>query len=326
VVGSPRGFVSCDWGTTSLRLRWVDAQLERVSEEVASQEGVRYAFDRANSRGGSRVEAYYDILSAHLGRLEERIGHSLKDALVIASGMASSSLGIAELPYASVPFSLTNDGPVHRVLDEPLSGGQRLVLLSGVRAEDDVMRGEETQLAGLHLRLGPGDGPTVYLLPGTHSKHAVVQGTTLVSFRTFLTGELFEAVTAHTILRESVRHPHPHTFSLEAFQDGVRAAAEQPLLHALFLGRSNTLFARLDPLENYWFLSGVLIGGELLALKNTEYRIRLCAGGPLRPLYEAAAGVLGLSQRTECVPTALVEESAAWGQLAFFRRMEGRPG
>jgi 2-keto-3-deoxy-galactonokinase len=48
VVGSPRGFVSCDWGTTSLRLRWVDAQLERVSEEVASQEGVRYAFDRAN--------------------------------------------------------------------------------------------------------------------------------------------------------------------------------------------------------------------------------------------------------------------------------------
>ena len=50
--------------------------------------------------------------------------------------------------------------------------------------------------------------------------------------------------------------------------EGVRAAAEESLLHGLFLGRSNVLFGKLEPAENYWFLSGVVIGAEVAVLAS----------------------------------------------------------
>jgi 2-dehydro-3-deoxygalactonokinase len=316
-----RGFVSCDWGTTNLRLRWVDAGTGAIAGEASSAEGVRHAYDRAHAGGGFRAEAYYEILARNLARLEHDLGRSLAGAPVLVSGMASSSIGIEELPYAGLPFSLLGDGVVHRTLDRALPGGQRVVLLSGVRSADDVMRGEETQLIGL---AGPEetDGPTVYLLPGTHSKHAIVEGATLTDFRTYLTGDLFEAVTSHTVLRDSVERPAPHELSRAAFEQGVRAAVEGSLLHGLFLGRSNALFERMAPAENYWFLSGVVVGAEVAVLASgPPRRIRLCAGAALRPLYEAAIEVLGLADRTGSVPAAEVDESAARGQLSLYRRL-----
>ena len=53
----------------------------------------------------------------------------------------------------------------------------------------NVMRGEETQIAGF-LSLNPGfDG--VICLPGTHTKWAQVSAGEVVSLRSFMTGELF---------------------------------------------------------------------------------------------------------------------------------------
>ena len=319
---SENGFVSCDWGTTKLRLRWVDLDRGPAAVEVSSDEGVRHAFHLAGTGG---PEVYREILARGVARLEAAMGRSTSAALVVISGMASSSIGIVELPYAELPFTLTGEGIVHRTLDEPLPGGQRMILVSGVRSADDVMRGEEMQLAGLHLQLGAAPEPIVYLLPGTHSKHAVVEGANLVAFRTYLTGELFEAVREHTVLRNSVAPPADGGFSRDAFQAGVRAAADGSLLHALFLARSNRLFDTLDETENYWFLSGTVIGAEIEVLRTAPARqIRLCAGSALRPLYEAAGETLELGSRLESVPTALVDRSAAWGQLAVFRSLTDR--
>jgi 2-dehydro-3-deoxygalactonokinase len=316
-----RGFVSCDWGTTNLRLRWVDAGTGAVAGEVSSAEGVRHAYDRAHAGGGFRADAYHEILARNVARLEHDLGRSLAGAPVLVSGMASSSIGVEELPYAELPFPLDGAGVVHSTLDRALPGGQHVVLLSGVRSADDVMRGEETQLIGL-AGAAETDRPTVYLLPGTHSKHAVVEGSTLTGFRTYLTGDLFEAVKSHTVLRDSVERPPPRDFSRGAFAEGVRAAAEESLLHGLFLGRSNVLFGKLEPAENYWFLSGVVIGAEVAVLASgPPRRIRLCAGAALRPLYEAAIEVLGLTGRTVSVPADQVDGSAARGQLSLYRRL-----
>ena len=316
---SENGFVSCDWGTTKLRLRWVDLERGPAAVEVSSDEGVRHAFHRAGTRGSG---VYREILARGIARLEAAMGRSTSAATVVVSGMASSSIGIVELPYANLPLALTGEGIIHRTLDESLPGGQRMILVSGVRSADDVMRGEEMQLAGLHLQLGAVPESVVYLLPGTHSKHAVVEGANLVDFRTYLTGELFEALREHTVLRNSVAPTADGAFSRNAFQAGVRAASNGSLLHALFLARTNRLFDTLDETENYWFLSGTVIGAEIEVLRAAPARrIRLCAGGTLGPLYEAAAQTLGLGGMLENVPATLVDWSAAWGQLAVFRSL-----
>lgn len=319
---NPTRFMSCDWGTSNLRLRLFDGAQARVLAEVSSSEGVRHAFERAGVRGSARERAYIEILARAVERLQQRAGASLDRADLIVSGMASSSLGIEELPYARLPFSLTGDDLVQQVLQRRLPRGQRIVLVSGVRSDTDVMRGEETQLIGLHQRLPTLDGNVLYVLPGTHSKHALVEGGVLTDFHTYLTGELFEAVIGHTVLRQSVAPPESG-FAEEPFRAGVLASAERSLLNALFRGRTNTLFGRLDRLENYWFVSGAVIGAELSPLvTHPPARIRLCAASALRPLYESAAAALGISDVVESVPSGVVDESVAWGQLALLRRLQ----
>ncbi len=54
----------------------------------------------------------------------------------------------------------------------------------------DVMRGEETQIAGFLARNKNWDG--VICLPGTHTKWVHVSADEVVSFHTFMTGELFD--------------------------------------------------------------------------------------------------------------------------------------
>ena len=58
------------------------------------------------------------------------------------------------------------------------------------------MRGEETQIAGALALLPDFDG--VFCLPGTHSKWAHVSAGEVVSFQTYMTGELF-ALLVHPI-------------------------------------------------------------------------------------------------------------------------------
>ena len=69
-------------------------------------------------------------------------------------------------------------------------------------APPDVMRGEETQIAGF-LAAAPGfDG--VLCMPGTHAKWVQISAEEVVSFRTFMTGELFDLLAGHSVLRHSV--------------------------------------------------------------------------------------------------------------------------
>ena len=84
----------------------------------------------------------------------------------------------------------------------------------------DVMRGEETQILGALALSGNDDG--LFLLPGTHSKWAEVRGGRIVSFRTFMTGEVFGALKDHTILG---RLMSGSAADADAFARGVREGA-----------------------------------------------------------------------------------------------------
>ena len=65
------------------------------------------------------------------------------------------------------------------------------------------MRGEETQIAGA-LSLMPGfDG--VLCLPGTHSKWAQICAGEVVSFQTFMTGEMFALLSEQSVLRHGLQ-------------------------------------------------------------------------------------------------------------------------
>jgi 2-dehydro-3-deoxygalactonokinase len=305
-------FLSVDWGTTNLRIRWVQLPDFTVLTSRFSDLGVKNVFARwQNSGQDDRVSFFLQFLHSEIQAMEV----TLPDACqVIISGMASSSIGMRELPYASLPF-FTNGHALSVEKWQQKGFPYEISLISGVKSQEDVMRGEETQLVGLYQLLHPA-GNSLFILPGTHSKHIFLENDKVVSFNTYMTGEIFDILSAHSILNGSVEKSDFDALALSAFQKGVLMSVEKSsVLNALFMVRTNALFEKFSKNENYYFLSGLLIGAECNYLTDKKLdQIYICSSGMLFSLYIEAAKTLGISINSELLTDEMVDLALLKGQ------------
>lgn len=308
-------FISGDWGTSKLRLRLMRSAPLEVLAEVESDRGVAATFAAWRQAGSpaDREGFFLEVLAKALGDLERNLpaGLALGGSVLVLSGMGSSSLGLRELPYADTPFRLTGEAAtLARIPIEARS--IEVWLISGVRAADDVMRGEETILMGL-AAAGRGDG--LYLLPGTHSKHVVVRDGAAAGFRTYLTGEIYDLLSNHSVLQTCLI---PAGGPDADFEQGVvdGAATECNLLHEFFALRAGHVLGSRTRIENGSRLSGLLIGSELRDLIGKSAAIIVAASEPLLSSYLAALRVLGLGEQARVVSPEDLALAVARGQLA----------
>lgn len=282
--------ISCDWGTSAFRLRVVDGGLAIAL--IQSNNGVAATFadwKRSGLPEEHRLDFYRAMLKIALEDLERKHAMDLDGVPLIVSGMASSSIGMLELPYHPLPFSLSGEDLEPAVLPATTDFPHAIVLVPGIRSADDVMRGEETQLIGCVQGPGqPGEG-RLFIFPGTHSKHIVVHGGQAVAFDTYMTGEFFSLLSKQSILATSVE---ASALSFEAFVAGVEAARKSTILHNAFLVRTNQLFGKFSKADNYHYLSGLLIGEELKGL-GRHHALTLVAVAPILRSYQLALARLG---------------------------------
>ncbi|AUH32740.1 2-dehydro-3-deoxygalactonokinase [Paracoccus tegillarcae] len=240
-------WIALDWGSSNLRAYAIgDGQiLAEASGPGAAELGDAAAFEAA-------------LLAV--------VGPWLGDAPMpmLACGMVGSRQGWVEAPYLSVPAApLDNAAMVPVPARDPRIA---LQILPGMRQDRpaDVMRGEETQIAGL-LALRP-DFDGVVCLPGTHSKWARISAGEVVGFQTAMTGELFHLLSTASVLRHGMGDGWDQT----AFDDGVaegRRDADR-LLTRLFTLRAEGLMDQLSADAASARLSGLLIGAELTATRG----------------------------------------------------------
>ena len=98
-------FISCDWGTSTLRLRLVDSTAATILAETTSEEGIAMVFERwkeiekeklsEKEKEEERLAFYRSVLSDQIVKLGGQAGRDLAGIPVIISGMASSNSGIA---------------------------------------------------------------------------------------------------------------------------------------------------------------------------------------------------------------------------------------
>ena len=262
--------IALDWGTTSLRAYRFDAsgqvaesrQLDSGILRVATQGGATAGFERA---------------------FEQACGDwrcASPASAIIACGMIGSAQGWREAAYLEVPTSLDALGRALAQVETP--GGAILHIIPGLIARGplpEVMRGEETQVAGVIERgaEAPAD-PAADLwigLPGTHSKWVRVRDRRIVGFHTFMTGEVFAALCAHTLLGRTMQRPatpDPH-----AFDRGVAVArspeARAGVLSTIFSTRTLGLVGELSAEAQADYLSGLLVGHELAAVARLGERL-----------------------------------------------------
>lgn len=304
-------FLSVDWGTSNFRLRLVEKLSLRVIQEIVSPMGVKPLYLKWQQEGGEREFIFLDYLAQQIDALPFSLPENIE---IIISGMASSSIGIRELPYALLPFDISGKGLYVEKIQHS-SFPYSFQLISGVRSDADVMRGEETQMVGLadeNL-----SGKTVFILPGTHSKHVVCENNRVTDFNTFMTGELFQVISHHTILKNSVAKPPSAYSHLKGFDEGVlMSESAYSILNSLFKVRTNDILGKKSAEENYYFLSGLLIGTEIATLRRMSFdQILLCAGNNLYEFYHRAIEVLGLSDKTKILDKEVVERAVIKGQL-----------
>jgi 2-dehydro-3-deoxygalactonokinase len=302
--------------------------------EVESADGAAHL--AAQTPPADRPARFGSVLAAALSRLAATCGQPLDQASVVISGMASSSIGWQELPYARLPLALDGQGLVWRELPRPVDfPAARLVLISGAATSCDVLRGEETQVLGL-FQLGQfaktqfagASSRALVIMPGTHSKHSRIEAGRIEDFRTFMTGELFDVLASHSILRHSVSHDAGldllSTDELHsALRGGVERAAELPLSAALFQVRTRQVLDAQTDEANRAFLSGILIGSELAYLIGPEfsgYPLLLCAAPPLAACYATALSALGIAERLAVVSGSDFQRLTALGQAVVLAK------
>lgn len=308
-----RYFISVDWGTSNLRIRLVENPSTRIIEEIRCPTGMKDLYVKCQREGLDREHVCLGFLKEQIGLLQTSIDEDIE---IVMSGMASSSIGIHELPYAGLPFWTNGNGlHVEKFIHPLFPFGYKLI--SGVCSDSDVMRGEEVQVIGLAKMVDTLDGRTIFILPGTHSKHLVCENGKIVDFNTFMTGEMFQVIAEHTLLKASIEKPALSSGSFAGFDEGVLKNSQRlSLLNDLFKIRASDILGSSIPQQNFYYLSGLLIGDELSSLRSLSFdRIVLCAGENLAEFYIRALQILGFIDKTKVLAKEDVERSVAAGQM-----------
>jgi len=290
-------WIAVDWGTSNMRA-WAMTSSGTVLADVRSDQGM----------GGLAPDAFAPALRQAIA------GWDHTEVPIIACGMVGARQGWIEAPYAATPCTATPDG-----FTKPDAGDLDVHIIAGVMQANpvDVMRGEETQIAGFLARNKNWDG--VICLPGTHTKWVHISADEIVSFQTYMTGDLFAAIAGHTVLRHSVT---ADGWDDSAFDAGVADAMDRPerLAARLFSLRAEGLLNAMPNAAARARLSGLLIGAELAGAKPywIGQQIAVIGAGGLSALYVRALAA-------QSAPATQVKGDAITlaGLTAAYRRLKG---
>ncbi|MDE9449826.1 2-dehydro-3-deoxygalactonokinase [Aliiroseovarius sp. Z3] len=290
-------WIAVDWGTTHLRVWLMSA--EGVALDHRSSD---------NGMGGLARDGFQPVLQA---MLSDVLG--TKPLPVIICGMAGSRQGWAEAPYATAPCPPPGIVQATRFA----SDGMDVHILPGVKQTSpaDVMRGEETQIAGFLTREPGFDG--ILCLPGSHTKWVQISAGEIVSFRTYMTGEMFALLGQQSVLRHSV---DTSDWDQAAFDAGLPDTLSRPadLAAKLFSIRAETLLQNLPAPAARARLSALLIGAELASAKPywLGQEVVVIGATQLAKAYQGALAQQGVAARSANVGDLTLDGlTAAYQQM-----------
>jgi 2-dehydro-3-deoxygalactonokinase len=290
--------IAVDWGTSNFRAFRLNAE-GAVLARCSSPQGILH-IDNGNFAGALRAG-----VGAWIAEGEQRI---------LLCGMIGSRQGWVEAEYLPCPAGISDLAKA--VVQVPFDGAD-VRLVPGVIGSDaagvpEVMRGEETAAMGIVDACG---GAGLVCFPGTHSKWLQLSDRTIASFKTSMTGEIYNALRTYTILGRMMTANAP--IDQHAFHDGVvRSADSGGLLHHLFGVRTLALMGQLSEEASASYLSGLLIGHDVRAAMPPASHVHLVGTATLCGLYAQAI------EACRSTATAEDEDAAALGLDAIGRRLQ----
>lgn len=297
-------FIAVDWGSSQFRAYLLDGN-GAVIDETENDRGVLTV----------KGKGFRNVLYAACGGWLDH----LPALPVLISGMIGSRDGWVETGYLKCPVTVEDLGS--RLVEVPGRLDRPIFIVPGVSSSSssftDVMRGEETQVFGLHPDSGF-DG--IICLPGTHSKWVSVNGNRINCFATFLTGELYASIKTSCSIQPVIQH---EDFNEDAFTEGIRISRSPGgLSHHVFSIRSRLAAGESSCGIHASYLSGLLIGAEIsagLSLYPNTGSITLVGNARLLCQYNLAFSLFDIAARS--MPSDRASVSGLWKLAAQSGRL-----
>ncbi len=289
-IPAGKAWIAVDWGTSRMRV-W---QVTESNANLITDSGPGMNHLNPDQFESTLLKAIEPVL------LEQSQINDQNDVrtMVLACGMVGAKQGWQEAPYRSTPCMPVSAGDLMQVntVDKRIA----VFIIPGLcqHKPADVMRGEETLIAGLiHQR--PAYTGNV-CLPGTHCKWVSLVDGRVTEFATTLTGELFQLLAEQSILRNDI---DTRAWDNDAFNSAVKFIAANPvqLSRALFSVRAQSLLQANPPAKNTARLSGLLIGSDIASVSSSiEGQETLIIGqSALANRYQQALALL--NYKSECL-------------------------
>ncbi len=270
-------WIALDWGTTNVRA-WALGRDGAVLATAQSSMGM------GGLESHEFEAALLDLISAWL-----QPGRTLD---VIACGMVGARQGWVEADYLALPTR-----PLVPDRFQPVAARDARINVSIIpglmqASPPDVMRGEETQIAGF-LADQP-DFQGVVCMPGTHTKWVTVADGQILGFGSYMTGEIFALLEQNSVLRHSLAG---EGWDDDAFQAALSDVLTDPniAVSSLFSLRAGDLLNGTAASVSRARLSAYLIGAEVNAAASqwAHQDVALVGAPDLVKLYNSALVMKG---------------------------------
>lgn len=265
-------WIAVDWGTTNMRV-WAMSADGEVLGQATSDKGM----------GGLTPDAFEPALL-------ELVAPWLRDdhvTEIIACGMVGARQGWVEAAYGKVPCApFAEENTIHFMAQD---ARMRIHIIAGLQQNNpaDVMRGEETQIAG--LLAGDPDFEGVVCAPGTHTKWVRIEGGKIDHFATHLTGEMFSLLADKSVLRHTIASDGWDAAEFSRTFDAALAIPEKIAAH-LFSIRAEALIGDLSLQAARSRLSALLLGLEFAATRDdwSGQKTAIIGSDALAKIYQQA--------------------------------------
>ena len=288
-------WIAIDWGSSNLRV-WALNNNNAILDSILSNDGML----------GLASNEFEPLLFEKISKW----GVGDANIPILCCGMVGAKQGWVEAPYASIPYNLMQkaDNVKVRCSDHRLN----VRILGGLRQDNpaDVMRGEETQIRGFLSIFSNFDG--IICLPGTHTKWVHVSAGEVISFRTFMSGELFNLLSKYSVLKHSVKSDG---WNDKKFRSAVSESISNPqkIFSDFFKLRADHLLKQVEQSELKSKLSGYIIGVELAGAKPywLGQNVVILGNDYLSQIYKTALESQGIFAQqidaTECTLNGLAQ-------------------
>ena len=242
-------WIAVDWGTSNLRA-WAIGSCGNIADRRSSASGM------AKLRPHQFEASLLELVNSWLPNKEQ--------VPVFACGMVGAKQGWVDAGYRKVPCK-----PIELKSLAPAPTKSRSLHVSIVPGlcqvhPADVMRGEETQVAGFLEEYSAES--SVICMPGTHSKWVNLKEDKVESFRTFMTGELYSLISTHSVVRIAVAsRDWREDIFLEAVEECLKGRVA--LAADIFGLRARSLISDDNSAALRSRLSGLLVGHELAEVR-----------------------------------------------------------